>query len=110
MRSNHDGEKLNNCFKPSLKLKSKTRVRSRYVKKYDDALTPFERLKANGILTEEAKATLEAEYKSIDPFDLDNRIQRRLQKIGKMKKTGGLAAVGEPVFPDCLRPLITRKT
>ena len=96
-----DWEKLNNYFKPSLKLVSKVRIKSRYVKKYDDALTPFERLKASGILTREAEAALQAEYESLDPFDLDSRIQRRLRKIEKMKKTGGLAAVGEPGFPDC---------
>ncbi len=100
-----DWEKLNNYFKPSFKLKSKIRVGSRYVKKYDQASTPFERLKASGILTEEAEAALQAEYESLDPFDLDNRIQRRLRKIEKMKKTGGPAAVGEPGFPDCLRSL-----
>jgi hypothetical protein len=103
-----DWERLNNFFKPSLKLKSKVRVKSRYVKKYDEACTPFERLKASRILSEEAEAALEAEYKSLDPFKLANRIEHRLRKIDKMKKAGGLAAVGEPGFPDCpSRPLTT---
>lgn len=96
-----DWEKLNNYFKPSLKLVSKIRVKSRYVKKYDDASTPFDRLKASGILPEETEAVLHAEYESLDPFELDNRIQRRLRKIEKMKRTGGLTAVGDPGVPDC---------
>jgi hypothetical protein len=104
-----DWEKLNNFFKPSLKLVSKVRVKSRYKKKYDKPQTPFERLKASGILSEEQQARLEREYESLDPFELAKRIQRRLRKIEKMKQTGGPAAVGEPGLPDCLPPLTTLK-
>ena len=101
-----DWEKLNNFFKPTLRLVSKVRVKSRYKKKYDTPQTPFERLKASGILTEEKRAALESEYESADPFELDKRIQRRLRKIGKMKRLCGDAAVGNPGVPDCL-PLLT---
>jgi hypothetical protein len=102
-----DWEKLNNYFKPSLKLVSKVRVKSRYKKKYDKPQTPFERLKASGILSEEQRARLEREYESLDPFELNKRIQRRLRKIEKMKQAGEPAAVGEPGFPDCHPPLTT---
>ena len=102
-----DWEQLNNFFKPSLKLKSKVRVKSRYKKKYDEPATPFERLKASGILSKNQKTALGHEYKSLDPFVLGNRIQRRLRKIEKMKNPGGSAAVGEPGFPDCPRSLTT---
>jgi hypothetical protein len=102
-----DWEQLNNFFKPSLKLKSKVRVKSRYKKKYDEPATPFDRLKASGILSKKQEAALQHEYESLDPFGLGNRIQRRLRKIEKMKKTGELAAVGEPGFPDCPRSLTT---
>jgi hypothetical protein len=96
-----DWEQLNNFFKPSLKLKSKVRVKSRYKKRYDEPATPFERLRRSGILSEDQKAALQHEYESVDPFVLSNRIQRRLRKIEKMKKFGDLAAVEEPGFPDC---------
>ena len=102
-----DWEQLNNFFKPSLKLKSKVRVKSRYKKKYDEPATPFERLKASGILSKKQEAALQHEYESLDPFVLGNRIQRRLRKIEKMKKTSELAAVGEPGFPDSPRSLTT---
>ena len=102
-----DWERLNNFFKPSLKLKSKVRVKSRYKKKYDDPATPFDRLKASGILGEKQEAVLQREYESLDPFELGNRIQRRLRKIEKMKNTDRSAAVGEPGFPDCLPSLTT---
>ncbi len=102
-----DWEKLNNFFKPSLKLASKVRIKSRYQKKYDKPQTPFERLKASGILSEESQIRLELEYKSLDPFELDKRIQRRLRKIEKMKQSGESTAVGNPGVPDCLPPLTT---
>ena len=102
-----DWEKLNNFFKPSLKLVSKVRIKSRYQKKYDKPQTPFERLKASGILSKESQARLEREYKSLDPFELDKRIQRRLRKIEKMKQSGESAAVGKHGVPNCLPPLTT---
>ena len=100
-----DWEQLNNFFKPSLKLKSKIRVKSQYKKKYDEPATPFERLKASNALNESKKAILENEYNSLDPFVLSNRIQRRLRKIEKMKKTGEVTAVGAPGGPNCSHPL-----
>lgn len=102
-----DWERLNNFFKPTLKLKSKVRIKSRYKKKYDDPATPFDRLKACGILGEKQEAALQREYESLDPFELGNRIQRRLRKIEKMKNPGESAAVGEPGFPDGLPSLTT---
>lgn len=102
-----DWEQLNNFFKPSLKLVSKMRIKSRYQKKYDKPQTPFERLKASGILSGAQLARLEREYESLDPFELDKRIQRRLRKIEKMKQSGESAAVGNPGVPDCLPPLTT---
>jgi len=102
-----DWEKLNNFFKPSLKRVSKVRVKSRYKKKYDTPQTPFDRLKASGILSKEQTAALQREYESLDPFELDKRIQRRLRKIEKMKQSGGPAAVGNPGVPDCQPPLTT---
>ena len=102
-----DWERLNNFFKPSLKLKSKVRVKSRYKKKYDTPATPFERLKASGILGKKQEAALQREYESLDPFDLGNRIQRRLRKIEKMKKTAGSPQSGNPGSPTAPRPLTT---
>ena len=102
-----DWEKLNNFFKPSLKRVSKVRVKSRYKKKYDTPQTPFDRLKASGTLSKEQTAALQREYESLDPFELDKRIQRRLRKIEKMKQSGGPAAVGNPGVPDCQPPLTT---
>jgi hypothetical protein len=91
-----DWEKLNNFFKPSMKLVSKVRIKSRYVKKYDTPVTPFERLKASMILNQEQKASLEEEYASLDPFKLERSIQQRLRKIEKMKSAAGSRPEGGP--------------
>jgi hypothetical protein len=102
-----DWEKLNNFYKPSMKLVSKVRIKSRYVKKYDTPATPFERLKASGILSEEQAAALEEEYESLDPFELAGRIQQRLRKIEKMKSAAGSLPSGAPGLPTSFPDLTT---
>jgi hypothetical protein len=100
-----DWELLNNFFKPSLKLKSKVRVKSRYVKKYDTPATAFERLKASGILSKEQEELLESQYESLDPFVLEKRIQRRLRKVEKMKQAARSPQSGAPGLPTASRAL-----
>lgn len=100
-----DREDLNNFFKPSLKLKSKMGMKSRYVKKYDTPATAFERLKASGMLTEEQQAGLQSRYESRDPFELEQSIQRRLRKIEKMKKAARPPQPGAPGLPTASRAL-----
>jgi len=100
-----DWENLNNFFKPSLKLKSKVRVKSRYVKKYDTPATAFERLKASGILSAEQQSRLQTRYDSLDPFVLEQRIQCRLRKIEKMKQAARSPQSGAPGLPTSSRAL-----
>ena len=45
----------NNFFRPSQKLIKKTKINSKYIKKYDKPKTPYERLLDSGILSEEKK-------------------------------------------------------
>lgn len=100
-----DWEDLNNFFKPSLKLKSKVRVKSRYVKTYDTPATAFERLKASGILDKEQQRRLQSRYETLDPFVLGKRIQRRLRKIEKMKQAARSPQSGAPGLPTASRAL-----
>lgn len=100
-----DWEDLNNFFKPSLKLKSKVRVKSRYVKTYDTPATAFERLKASGILNKEQQSRLQSRYEMLDPFVLEKRIQRRLRKIEKMKQAACSPQSGAPGLPTASRAL-----
>ncbi|WP_233231544.1 integrase [Tichowtungia aerotolerans] len=98
-------EQLNNFFKPSLKLKSKMRQKSRYIKTYDTPAPPFQRLKASGILSDKQEKVLQEQYESLDPFELEQRIQRRLKKIEKMKPAAGSPQSGAPGLPTASRSL-----
>ncbi len=81
-----DWEKLNNFFKPVMKLTGKERVGSRYVKTCDVPATPYERLTASGILTPEKSKALKKEYNTLDPFELNRRIEKQLRRIEELKK------------------------
>jgi hypothetical protein len=77
-----------NFFMPSAKLKSKERIGSRIVKKYEPYRTPCERLLSSGILSEEKKESLEEIRLSLNPAELMreiNRHQDRLMQIQNQK-------------------------
>jgi len=59
-----------NFFQPSLKLKSKVRVGSKVVKKYDLAQTPYQRLMSSDSVPESTKQKLEGQYEELDPVYL----------------------------------------
>ncbi|WP_188055698.1 integrase, partial [Oryzomonas rubra] len=59
---------FNNFFCPTLKLKEKQKLNSKYVRKYEPPRTPYQRLAASVDITDEAKTTLEALYNSLNPF------------------------------------------
>jgi len=101
-----DRERFNNFFKPSMKLVSKVRIKSRTVRTYDTPATPFERLKASGIVRKEQEAALEEEYESLDPFELERCIRQRLRRIEKMKSSG-LPPSGDPGLPTAFPSLTT---
>ncbi len=63
-----------NFFLPSVKLIAKKREGAKVRKRYDRLTTPYERLKALGVLGEEAQARLEVEYLSLNPAELRRRL------------------------------------
>jgi hypothetical protein len=70
-----------NYFCPTLKLKEKQKVNSKYIKKYEPPQTPYQRLAASSDITEEAKARLEILYNSLNPFTLKKQIETKLKAI-----------------------------
>lgn len=70
-----------NYFCPTLKLKEKQKVNSKYIKKYEPPQTPYQRLAASHDITEEAKAKLETLYNSLNPFTLKRKIETKLKSI-----------------------------
>jgi len=77
----NEWSQMTNFFSPTLKLKEKQRVNSRYVKKYEPPQTPFQRLMASPDITEHAREQLHLIYKSLNPFILRKRIQTKLKVI-----------------------------
>jgi hypothetical protein len=72
---------LQNYFLPSMKLVKKWRVGSRWVRRYDQAQTAYQRLLASGQLTRRHAAQLREYYESLDPFKLAAEVERRLKPI-----------------------------
>lgn len=70
-----------NYFCPTLKLKEKQRLNSRYIKKYEPPQTPYQRLLNSAEVSIEAKMTLDAVYNSLNPFTLKRNIEAKLKAI-----------------------------
>ena len=67
-----------NLFQPSVKLLRKVRVGSRLRRVYEAARTPLERVQASEVGEAQALAQLQAQQKSLDPFELSRRIEGQL--------------------------------
>jgi hypothetical protein len=70
-----------NYFCPTLKLKEKLRINSRYTKKYEPPQTPYQRLLDSQDVSTAAKSSLETVYNSLNPFKLKRRIDEKLKGI-----------------------------
>lgn len=74
---------LFNFFYPCIKLVDKVRIESKIKKKYDKAHTPYQRLMASNCLTLEQKKMLQDKFITLDPFDLQKNIQKKLKLLFK---------------------------
>jgi len=59
-----------NYFSPARRLVAKTRINSKWMKKYDKPKTPYQRLLDSSHITAEAKETLKAVHETLNPFHL----------------------------------------
>lgn len=75
-----------NYFCPSMKLKSKTRINSKYVKKYDLPKTPYQRLLESKEVSDAKKKQLTDTFKSLNPFILKKEIERKLKIVSVLLK------------------------
>lgn len=76
----------NNLFRPSFKLKTKTRIGSRYHRKYDTPMTPYERVLASSAVPEEKKEQLRELYASLNPFGLNRSMELKMRHIRKLSR------------------------
>jgi len=72
---------FNNFFCTNLKLVEKTKVGSRYKKKYDDPKTPYQRLMESEHLNEAMKTHLTEMYCNLNPFKLKKQIDHKQRQI-----------------------------
>jgi len=73
----------NNFFRPSLKLIEKTRINSKYIRKYDIPKTPYLRIMESLDVSKAKKECLEKTYKELNPFKLKATIESKLKEIFK---------------------------
>ncbi|MBM4156654.1 MAG: transposase family protein [Lentisphaerae bacterium] len=73
-----------NFFCASTKLVAKTRVKSRMVKTHDRPRTPYQRLRDGPGLSAERRDELDQLFHRLDPFDLTERIERKLRAVFRL--------------------------
>jgi hypothetical protein len=72
---------LQNYFLPTFKLKEKIRIGSRIKKTYDQPKTPCQRLLDSTFITEEQRAILTINQYHLDPFELKQKLELKLQEF-----------------------------
>ena len=80
---------LQNFFLPSMKLKKKYRRNSRMIRRHYPAQTAYQRLLQSGHLTDQEERRLQDWFESLDPFDLAEEVERRLERILRPKIQSG---------------------
>jgi len=72
---------LFNYFLPSMKLIAKHREGSRTVKTYEPAKTPFQKVLESSDVDHKTKRRLQHEHESLNPFELQQQIARKISGI-----------------------------
>jgi hypothetical protein len=70
---------LQNHFLPSLKLREKEKLGSKYRRRYQDPQTSAQRLLDSPLISPQHKATLRAEKAGLNPFYLAEELERKLR-------------------------------
>jgi len=73
-----------NFFQPIIKLKSKTRIKGKIHKKYDEAKTPYQRLMELNQL--DSREELKMLYESLNPAELKRNIDKKLSLLYRAYK------------------------
>ena len=74
-----------NFFSPMMRLAEKERYGSKVTKRYEKAMTPYQRLiRSNGHISNQAKESLRQEYEGANPAELLRRIRALLRRLEDM--------------------------
>lgn len=80
---------LQNYFMPSFKLKEKTRIGGKMIKKYEPLKTPYQRILEFPDTPEEVKRQLKAKQQSLNPFILKKEMEKKLAIFFKLLRSYG---------------------
>jgi hypothetical protein len=86
-----------NFLRPVRKLMSKERQGAKVRKRYDEPRTPYQRLVASGVLSEQARAGIDKQQQALNPAELQRRIDQTLHQLWQQAdrwKGGRLVSVG----------------
>lgn len=82
-----------NFFQPCMKLCLKERDGARVYKKYEQALTPYERVLKSNLIPEHIKNSLKQQYQKLDPLFLIKSIQKLQGQLFTTAVRGSLPAL-----------------
>jgi hypothetical protein len=85
-----------NFFQPSMKLVAKTRDGSKVYRKYDQALTPYQRFLGNESLSSARKQQQKERFQSLDPLSLIQQIHAAQENLWQYADTRSLRAPKPP--------------
>ena len=86
-----------NYFQPLRKLVQKERVGAKVIKRYDTPRTPYQRVLASNVLSEERRDLLSREYQSLNPVRLRGQIDAALEELWALaERTPALDGASAP--------------
>ena len=93
----HELRLMMNLFQPSIKLRTKVRVGSKLVRRYDTPQTPLDRLIASGHGKPAMVKALQELRATLDPFELAQTIEHKLARISALAHHRSRSTPGPPV-------------
>ena len=75
---------LMNYFNPVMKIIEKKRVGAKIKKKYDRPKTPYQRLMESEHISSAVKSRLKKNYMAMNPFDLKQRMEKKMSEFKKL--------------------------
>ena len=79
----------NHCC-PSMKLKTKLRIGSKYRKTYEEPITPYQRILNSSDIPNDRKLLLQQIHNTLNPFNLKKSIDKKLNAILKLTRLSHL--------------------
>lgn len=105
----HELRLFQNLFLPSVKLARKERIGSRLRRRYAPPQTPFQRVADSPVVDTERVAQLRRLRETLDPFELSQAIQAKLERIFQLSRNVVNGSGNLPVVPPKRETVIKRK-